>query len=205
MMIKKTDVTAIILAGGKSERMNGKDKGLLRINNQYVIKHLYNLSKNYSSNVYINANRNIDDYTKMGFEVWQDIIPGYQGPLAGMYTSLKNSKTQYILTLPCDGPLVNAIYFERMLRVSDENKVELRSAHNGERLQPVYSLISIDLITSLKSFLDSGQRKIDKWFGLCKLEEIDFSDNKNLFININKESDLVEYRELINRYLKDYE
>ena len=37
MMIKKTDVTAIILAGGKSERMNGEDKGLLMINNDLFL------------------------------------------------------------------------------------------------------------------------------------------------------------------------
>ena len=45
MMIKKTDVTAIILAGGKSERMNGEDKGLLMINNDLIIRKLYALSK----------------------------------------------------------------------------------------------------------------------------------------------------------------
>ena len=85
MMIKKTDVTAIILAGGKSERMNGEDKGLLMINNDLIIKKLHALSKNYSNEVYVNANRNIDQYRDMGFKVWEDIIPGYQGPLAGMY------------------------------------------------------------------------------------------------------------------------
>ena len=205
MMIKKKDVTTIILAGGKSERMHGKDKGLMMINNQHIIQYLYNLSKVYSNDVYINANRNIDEYMRMGFEVWQDIIPGYQGPLAGMYTSLKNSNTKFIMTLPCDGPLINDIYFKRMLRDTDKNKIKLRSAHNGERLQPVYSLISRDLTASLKIFLDSGQRKIDKWFELCELEKIDFSDNKNLFININKESDLLEYRELINKRFNDYE
>mgnify|MGYP001208158020 CR=1 FL=1 len=205
MMIKKTDLTIIILAGGKSERMDGKDKGLMMINNQYIIKNLYALAKDYSDNVYINANRNINDYMKMGLEVWQDIIPGYQGPLAGMYTSLKNSKTRYILTLPCDGPLISDIYFKRMLSGNNQNKIRLRSAHNGERLQPVYSLISIDLIKSLEDFLDSGQRKIDKWFETCDLEIIDFSDNKNIFININRESDLLEYKELINKMFKYHE
>ena len=33
MIIKNTDVTIIILAGGKSERMKGLDKGLMQINN----------------------------------------------------------------------------------------------------------------------------------------------------------------------------
>ena len=74
MMINKTDVTVIILAGGKSERMNGVDKGLLRINDEYIIKKLYSLSKKFSEQVYINANRNIDQYTKMAFTVRQDCL-----------------------------------------------------------------------------------------------------------------------------------
>ena len=204
MMIKKTDVTAIILAGGKSERMNGKDKGLLMINNDHIIKKLYALSKNYSTEVYVNANRNIDQYRDMGFKVWEDIMPGYQGPLAGMYTSLKNSSTRYIITLPCDGPLVNDEYFKRMLNnINDQTK--LKSAHDGDRIQPVYSLISSDLLVSLKSFMDTGQRKIDKWFESCELELVDFSDNKNIFININREADLIEYKEIINKSLESHE
>ena len=204
MMIKKTDVTAIILAGGKSERMNGEDKGLLMINNDLIIKKLYALSKNYSTEVYVNANRNIDQYRDMGFKVWEDIIPGYQGPLAGMYTSLENSNTKYILTLPCDGPLVNDEYFNRMLN-NTNNQTKLRSAHDGVRIQPVYSLISKDLLVSLKSFMDTGQRKIDKWFESCELELIDFSDNKNIFININREADLIEYKEIINKSFESHE
>ena len=205
MMIKKTDLTIIILAGGKSERMDGADKGLMMINNHHIIKKLHNLAENYSSEVYVNANRNIDIYRDMGLKVWEDSMSGFQGPLAGIYTCLTNCKTQYLLTLPCDGPLVNNIYFNRMLDNTNKSQIELRSAHNGDRIQPVYSLITKGLLNSLKSFLDSGQRKIDKWFELCNLELVDFSDHKNIFININKKSDLIEYKELINKTFAKYE
>ena len=92
------------------------------------------------------------------------------------------------------------------MRMLDNNKkIELRTAHNGDRLQPVYSLISRDLLGSLKNYIDTGQRKIDKWFESCNLELIDFSDNKDIFININKETDLLEYKELIDKNFKSYE
>ena len=35
--IDKNQLTALILAGGKSSRMKGIDKGLMQINNKYVI------------------------------------------------------------------------------------------------------------------------------------------------------------------------
>ena len=141
----------------------------------------------------------------MGLKVWKDIMSGYQGPLAGMYTCLANANTKYILTLPCDGPLLDDVYFKRMLANTNESQIELRCAHNGDRIQPVYSLISKNLLNSLKDFIDSGQRKIDKWFELCNLELVDFSDNKNLFININRRSDLIEYKELIDEVFTSYE
>jgi molybdopterin-guanine dinucleotide biosynthesis protein A len=48
MNINKKDITIVILAGGKSERMNGQDKGLMQLKKKYVIKHLYNICKEYS-------------------------------------------------------------------------------------------------------------------------------------------------------------
>ena len=76
MKIRDKNLTILILAGGKSERMGGEDKGLLQINNEYIINHLSSLAKKYTSNVYINANRNIDRYTNMGLTVWKDELDG---------------------------------------------------------------------------------------------------------------------------------
>ncbi len=102
---------------------------------------------------------------EMGLTVWKDELDGYQGPLAGMYTGIIRSATEYILTFPCDGPFVSEVFFERML-IAD-NSFEIRSAHDGQRIQPVYSLLRKGLKDSLKSFIDSGQRKIDKWYNKC--------------------------------------
>jgi len=54
----------------------------------------------------------------------------------------------------------------------------------------------------LKLFIDTGQRKIDKWYNQCDLELVDFSDDKNIFININSREDLIEYKKLINESIK---
>ena len=36
MLINKQDITTLILAGGKSSRMGGNDKGLIKINDGYI-------------------------------------------------------------------------------------------------------------------------------------------------------------------------
>ena len=37
MLINKQDITTLILAGGKSSRMGGNDKGLIKINDGYIM------------------------------------------------------------------------------------------------------------------------------------------------------------------------
>ena len=61
--------------------------------------------------------------------------------------------------------------------------------HDGDRLQPVYAFLPVRLITSLESFLASGERKIDRWYAQHKMARADFSDVANTFHNINTPQD----------------
>ena len=49
--IDKKQLTALILAGGKSSRMEGNDKGLLQINNKYIIQYLHSLAEKFCTNL----------------------------------------------------------------------------------------------------------------------------------------------------------
>ena len=60
--------------------------------------------------------------------------------------------------------------------------------------EPLNNLEYPPVITSLKVFLDSGERKIDKWYNQEKLEIIDFSNNPQFFMNINTPEDLEKYK-----------
>ena len=60
-----------------------------------MLSNTYHNIQNSSDEIYVNANRNIDIYNKMGLITWQDILENYQGPLSGIYTSLFNTKTKY--------------------------------------------------------------------------------------------------------------
>ena len=201
--IDKNQLTALILAGGKSSRMKGIDKGLMQINNKYVIQHLYSLAQNFCAHVLINANKNLESYDGFGYKVCMDSISGYLGPLAGMYTGLKESSTEYLITLPCDGPFINESYIKKMILLESDSDINV--AFDGKRLQPVYCLINKSLLGNLERFLQSGERKIDKWFELCSVNYIDFSNNKDLFININNEEDLNQHKEKIENILNKNE
>ncbi len=189
MTIEKNQITAVILAGGKGSRLGGQDKGLVSYKNKPLIQHVLDRIKPQVGQIIINANRNQDDYAKFDHPVISDELSDFQGPLAGFLTGMRTSKTDYILTLPCDGPDLPDDLVSRLVNELENNQGNnnLVVAHDGERLQPVHALIPTSLIESLEGFLANGDRKIDLWYAQHPMATADFSDKPEVFFNINTE------------------
>ena len=184
-MLTKHNVTAVILAGGKGRRMHGEDKGLVELAKRPLIEYVIDAIKPQVETIILNANRNQEQYSRYGYPVVSDALVDYQGPLAGFICALKSSTTSHIVTLPCDGPFLPDDLVERLIFSLINNNAEIAVAHDGDRMQPVYSLIPVTLSNSLNAFLDSGERKIDLWYKQHKIALADFSDCPETFRNIN--------------------
>jgi len=193
----KHNVTAVILAGGKGRRMDGKDKGLVELANRPLIEYVIDGIKPQVETIILNANRNQEKYSHYGYPVISDELNDFQGPLAGFFSALKNTSTSHIVTLPCDGPLLPGDLVERLLFALNDKKADIAVAHDGERMQPVYSLIPTTLISSLSSFLNAGERKIDLWYKQHRVALADFSDCPQTFRNVNT----TEQRDQLQRVL----
>lgn len=187
MTINKSNITALILAGGKGRRLGGQDKGLVLYKDKKLIEHVLERINSQVSAILINANRNQEIYEEYGYPVINDELSDYQGPLAGFATAMKIATTNYIVTLPCDGPLLPQDLVSRLSSKLENSSYEIAVAHNGERLQPVYALIPNRLIASLETFLANGDRKIDLWYAKHQTVFVDFSDQQDAFFNINTE------------------
>jgi molybdopterin-guanine dinucleotide biosynthesis protein A len=102
--IAATDITGLVLAGGRGTRMGGVDKGLQsHLGLPLALHTLLRLQPQVGA-VMINANRNLAAYEAMGAPVWPDALPDYPGPLAGMLAGLEHCETPWLLTVPCDTP-----------------------------------------------------------------------------------------------------
>lgn len=189
MSISARDITAVILAGGRGRRMGGQDKGLIEFNGRALVAILIDRLSQQVSSILINANRNRDRYQAFGYPVVSDQLDDYQGPLAGFACAMDKVDTDFILTLPCDGPSLASDYVSRFITSQQHSGAAICVAHDGERLQPVHALIKVDLLTSLNAFLDSGDRKIDRWYAMHDFVKTDFSDCADMFRNINTPSD----------------
>lgn len=190
---EKNNITAVVLAGGRGRRLGGQDKGLVDLDGKPLIEHILGLVMPQVSAVIINANRNLQVYADLGHPVISDNMADYQGPLAGFAVALAACNTDYIMTLPCDGPYVPVDLVSRLSTAMKDNDAELAVAYDGQRMQPVYALIPRSLLGSLQDFLDAGDRKIDLWYARHNTALADFSDVIDTFFNINTEDDLSKF------------
>lgn len=191
-MTHSADVTGVILAGGQARRMGGSDKGLIELAGRPMIEHVLARLEPQVEALLINANRNLDRYRSYGHPVIPDREGDFHGPLAGMASAMAAAHTRYILTAPCDSPLLPHALAARALEVLQQTGADIAVAHDGERLQPVFALIPVALHSSLEHALEQQERKIDRWYGRHKVAGVDFSDDPQAFRNINTPEDLEE-------------
>ncbi len=183
-------VTGVILAGGMGRRMDGADKGLVMLQENEMISWVIDILKPNVDQVIINANRNLSDYKKFGVSVVADSLEGYQGPLAGFEAGMAATNTDWIYTCPCDSPMQSPDLLQHMKRAVIEQDAEIGVASDGVRTHPVFSMVRTDLLQSLRDYLNSGERKIDRWFAQHKLHTVDCSVYAASFTNINTVEEL---------------
>jgi molybdopterin-guanine dinucleotide biosynthesis protein A len=188
-----SNITGLILAGGRAQRMGGVDKGLIPFNDKPLIESSIARLKPQVNSILINANRNITKYAHYGYPVIMDETPDFSGPLAGFSIGLKHCKTPYLLTSPCDSPLLPTDLAQKMmdkLEASDLDLVYASSIEHGKLwAQPVFCLMRSAVRDSLKDFLSKGDLKIDRWFKELNSGTVVF-ENANAFANINTPEEL---------------
>ena len=183
------DITGLVLAGGLARRMGGIDKGLVAIGGKPMVEHALAALRPQVGRLMINANRNLDTSAGYGVPVVTDTIEGVQGPLAGIFSGLSAATTPYLLTVPCDSPLLAPDLAARMFLALETARAELAVAHDGRRQQPVFLLLRRELAPDLQAYLGGGDRKIDLWFARHKVAEADLSHRPETFVNVNDEEE----------------
>ncbi|VAW64669.1 Molybdopterin-guanine dinucleotide biosynthesis protein MobA [hydrothermal vent metagenome] len=185
------DITYLILAGGRGQRMNGTDKGLMLWQGKPMIEHIISHLSAPADKIIISANRNLETYENYANTVINDPLDDFQGPLAGILCAMQACNTPYLLCVPCDSPAPPKHILSTLWQCRQERHKTSAVCHDGKRLQPLFALLSCQHKQLLNDFLQQGRRKVHDFISLIDPAICDFSAQQQNFNNFNKPDDLL--------------
>ena len=198
--VPRDEITGVILAGGRARRMGGRDKGLITIGGRAMVEHVIDALRPQVGTLLISANRNPRAYGRYGYPVVPDGVGDFSGPLAGMATAMQRAGTPFIVTVPCDSPLLPEHLVARLYATLIEHGAEISVAYDGQRIQPVFALLRRSLLENLIGFLNAGHRRVEHWYSQHETAPTDFSDNSETFFNVNTPEDGIALEERLQSH-----
>ncbi len=189
------NIAGVVLAGGRSLRMGGKQKALLPLHGQLMIEHVLARMAGQVRRMAISANNDLGAFTRFGLPVLLDPVPGYPGPLAGLLAALHWAAAEqrlvtHVVTVPADTPFVPL----DLVNVLRENigVADVAIAKSGGRLHHVVGLWPVSIAAALAARLELGfDRSVRGFLAGYRVAEVEFAaDPQDPFTNINNWDDL---------------
>ena len=184
MIVMKT--VGIILSGGRGERVDGADKGLLPWRGSTRVESVITRLLPQVTSLLISCNRNLDRYEAFGHPLVQDQLSGFQGPLAGIAAALEQSPCPIAVVVPCDCPEPAHDLAARLIEALEKSAAQLSYAHDGVRAQYLFTALQVECWESLHDYLADGHRSVKGWHDRLDCVAVDFSDRAANFANINR-------------------
>lgn len=181
-------LTGLVLAGGQGQRMGGVDKGLVEFAGAPLVSWAIRCLRPHVGEVLVSANRHLEQYAAVADRVVEDIEAGFHGPLMGIYSGLRAARSEWVVIVPCDSPLLPDDLVARLARVV-ETGADIAIADDGERRHPVVAMMRQALHRDLGLALASGERKVGRWYARHECRPVDVSDCAEAFTNLNSEAE----------------
>jgi molybdopterin-guanine dinucleotide biosynthesis protein A len=207
-MVEKVDfsgapVPAMILAGGRSRRMGGGDKGLLLLGDRPILGHVIDRIRPQVMALALNANGDPARFAALGLDVIPDPVPGFAGPLAGILAALSWAaeiapNATHVLTVPSDTPFLPrdlVLRLQAAIRAPGDPVVAARQA----RRHPVVGLWPVGCYAALEAAVRRETlRKVEAWTDRVNAQVVSFDDgDSDPFFNVNTPADLAAAGDLL--------
>ena len=195
-MTKSDQVHAFILAGGSSSRM-GADKALLQLDGQPLLLRAARLLDLLVASVTV-----IGDparYASLGLAVVPDDVPGL-GPLGGIATALRISRTPWNLAVGCDLPYLTAAWIESLISRALASRADALLPEGESGPEPLCAVYHARCAPAISAALERGVRKVTSGLAGLVIETLppaawkEFDSGDCLFKNMNSPADYAEAR-----------
>ncbi|MFA5899181.1 MAG: molybdenum cofactor guanylyltransferase MobA [Hyphomicrobium sp.] len=202
-----SEVTGVLLAGGRSSRMEGRDKALLDIGGKPMLLHVLMRLRPQVGRIVINANGDLTRFSGYCLPVVADTIGDYSGPLAGLnagieWTRQETPEAKYIASVPVDSPFLPLNLVARLKAALLAKGAKCAIAASGGERHPVAGLWSVSLAEALADSLHHNVRALHRFAEQHGCAVADFDPIKidgtavDPFFNVNAPADLAAARTL---------
>jgi molybdopterin-guanine dinucleotide biosynthesis protein A len=182
-----------ILAGGMSRRF-GSDKALADFGGTSLLKKLLGVLGNVVQDPVVIVNTP-ERYADLPVRRLVDVLPGC-GPLGGVYTALTEFRTDAVLILTCDMPLVTAEVLTSLVAAWRPGDAAVVGA-SGSGLEPFPGIYDTTLTQDIASLIrehDLGMRHF--LFGRTGVRMIAVRGFEKTFFNMNTPEDFAALQQL---------
>jgi molybdopterin-guanine dinucleotide biosynthesis protein A len=196
---KYTNITGVILAGGKSRRMRGGNKALIEIDGVKIVQRAANVLLDVFEEVICITNTP-EDFAFLQLPLFGDLIPN-GGALGGLYSGLHFSRNDRIFVAACDMPFLNSSIIAYMC--SKAEMADIVVPHIGANFEPLHALYSKRCLPHMRHLLEHGDLAIINVFDKVKVLEISETEmtacdpSMSSIRNINTPDDLFVARSLV--------
>lgn len=154
-----TTIPAVILAGGRAERMGGGDKSLKPLAGRPMLAHVIDRLAPQAGPLALNANGDPARFDTFGLDVVADTIAGFVGPLAGILAGMewaaRTGSQDCLISAAGDTPFFPENLVAGLSAARGGEKIVLASS--GGKTHPVFGLWPLALREDLFRFLASGE------------------------------------------------
>ena len=196
------DISCIVLAGGRGSRL-GRNKVQIRVGKRSLYRWvLYRIGFIEGEVIVVVGGGGSSVGPFAGHKVVTDIYLG-KGPLGGVFTGLRASKTLYNLVVACDMPFLNQALMSHMIKLAPGFDMVIPRLDG--LLEPLHAVFSRSCLAPIEQMIQQDNLSVYQLLSLVKVryveaDEIDRFDPEHLsFFNVNTKTDLERARELVRR------
>jgi len=184
---------AVIIAGGKSSRMQ-EDKALLPFGDfPSLAEYQYGRLSKLFSKVYISAKED-----KFDFEV--DIIKDVNkvsSPLVALVSIFETLDVDEIFVLSVDAPFVEKVVIEKLYEI-EKSKFDIIVAESKHGVEPLCAIYNRSFLAKAKIALKNNQHSLQSLINDLEVKKV-LIEEERYFMNLNYPKEYEEAKKLLER------
>lgn len=156
-MKSEKNIIGLILAGGRSIRMGGRDKARVTLAGKPLLALVVTRLAPQVDLLAINTNAAPEAFSAYGLPLLPDQFPGYAGPLAGIHAGLVAYPNQWLVAVAVDLPGLPADLVARLQDGMGRKRCAYASDGHRHALAVLFRPGSAGIV---QEYLDRGARKL---------------------------------------------